>query len=136
MTTSTAATATPQITFPIEATAGSAFITLDRTPGGYSLVVTALGQDTRAWCGGFANLKTALDEASRLLAAFEAHRTADRIEAHAETLRRQLDLLEKRPHGMRDNARIGALYTELAQIEDLSTKRARAQLAAQFADAA
>lgn len=128
-------TATPQINFPIPATAGSATITVDRVPGGYSLVTTALGQDTSAWCGGFTNLKTALDEASRILGLFEQHRTADRIEAHAENLRRQLDLLEKRPHGMRDNARIGHLYTELAALEDLSTKRARARFA-QYAEAA
>ncbi len=135
MTSAAAATATPQITFPIEDTAGSATITLDRIPGGYSLVVTALGQDTSQWCGGFTSLKTAYHEVGRIRASFAEHRTADRIETHANSLRRELDLLEKRPHGMRDNARIGALDTELAALEALSTQRARAQLASQFATA-
>ncbi len=127
---------TPQITFPVQAQVGSVTISVDRTIGGYTLNTTALGQDLSAWCGHFADLKEALDEAGRIYRAFEAHRTADRIEMHAETLRRELATHQNRPQPMQDTARIGAIYTELAALEDLSTKRVRAALVAQLAHAA
>lgn len=137
MTTSTAPTATaPQITFPIEAQAGSVTIAVHRIPGGYSLLTTALGQDLSDWCEQFGSLKTAAAEASRVLAAFEQHGTAKAIDDHAGTLRRYLREQDSRPAAMRDNARIGATYTELAQLEDFGTKRVRARFAAQFAVAA
>ncbi len=136
MTQQAEATATPHITFPIQAQAGSVTITVDRCPGGYALTTTALGQDTSAWCGGFTDLKTCLDEASRLLAAFEQHRTPDLVERHANGLRIRLAQQTSRPERMQDMAEIARLAAELAQLEDLSTKRNRARLVAQFADAA
>ncbi len=128
-------TTTPQITFPIEATAGSITIAVHKIPGGYSLLVTALGTTYDNWCGGFTNIKTALAEASRALAAFNTHGGPRGVETHANALRIQLAAEQARPTRMQDNAHIGALYTELAAIEDLATKRARARLA-QYAEAA
>ncbi len=137
MTTSAvASTATPQITFPIEATAGSITIAVHKIPGGYSLLVTALGTTYDNWCGGFTNVKTALAEASRVLAAFRRHGGPDQVEAHANALGIQLAAEQARPARMQDNARIGNLYTELAALEDLTTARNRAALTAQFAQAA
>lgn len=130
--TTTAAPA-PAITFPIEAQAGAATIAVHRIPGGYSLLTTALGQDLTDWCGTYTDLKAALGEASRVLAAFQAHGTADRIEAHANGLRIRLAQETSRPARMQDMARIRDLAAELDQIEDLGTKRARAALRNQFA---
>lgn len=126
----------PQVTFPIEAPVGSVTIAVHRIPGGYNVLTTALGEDLSAWCGTFTDLKTALDEASRVLAAYQAYGSAQGIEAHANRLRIRLATETSRPERMQDTGTIGALYTELAAVEDFGTKRVRAALRNQFAEAA
>ncbi len=79
--------------------------------------------------------QAACKEATRIRNLFDTYGGPRGVETHANALRIRLAAEQARPTRMRDNARIGALYTELAALEDLSTKRARARLA-QYAEAA
>ncbi len=118
-------------------------IDIVKAVGGWTVIVWAGTTKVDGWVDSYEAWDTARNAADHARCAFRAHGTAEAIDRRRNQLAIQRAPLADRLDRSRNadarrayTAQIEAIDTELAALEDLSTKRARAQLAAQFANAA
>ncbi len=121
------------------------FVRIDivKAVGGYTVIVFAGTATVDGWVDSYQAFDTARNAANHARQAFRTHGTAEAINRRRNQLAIQRAPLADRLDRSRDpqarhayTTQIEAIDTELATLEDLSTKRNRAQLVAQYAEAA
>jgi hypothetical protein len=120
------------------------FVRIDivKAVGGFGVIVWTGATKVAGWVDSYEDWETARNAANHARCAFRIHGTVEAINNRRNQLAIQRVPLADRLDRSRNpqarhtyTAQIEAIDAELDQIEDLSTKRARARLA-QFAEAA
>ncbi len=112
--------------------AGAVRIEIVSALGGYTVNTRLMAQSVEGWCGSYKTLDDARTAANHARTAFCQHGTVERINARRNALAIQRAPIADRQARSHTpwtyGEQLDAIDTELATLEDLTTRNQRAQL--------
>ncbi len=111
--------------------AGAVRIEIVSALGGFTVNTRLMAESVPGWCGSYPTLNQARDAANHARTAFRAYRTVERINARRNQLAIQRAPIADRQARSHTpwiyGEQLDAIDTEMAALEDLSTRAQRAQ---------